>query len=807
MSDIFDRVLHYYGRKSSKLFCINIGAMDGVMFDELVGYSKSYGFRGLYVEPIPYLFERLKTNLDEGGNLFENAAISTENGTIQMMTIEQSAIDDGLVHPCFYGMSAVHPPKNGLGSEGDREIVEKWGRIIDVPCITFETLLSKHNITRVDVVKIDAEGHDWEIFHQIDLAKFRPKLIRLEWISLDDDQKNSIIQTFQKFNYEYEIANMDIMACPKEVLQEINSSHAIVSEPKPNQVSMDANCECDVTLVTGLWNIKRDQLSEGWTRSFEHYLAKFKELLEVENPMIIFGEPALESFVFKHRSHSNTRFIRRNQEWFKSNFYEKIQEIRTSEKWISQASWLRDSTQAKLEMYNPLVMSKMFLLHDAMLMDPFKSKSMYWIDAGLTNTVHPGYFTHDKVLRKLSKHVNKFTFVCFPYQANAEIHGFDFEEINKLSGKKVELVARGGFFGGPTQSIPEINCIYYELMQSTLTQNLMGTEESLFSIMLYRNNAHIDYFEIESNGLMNKFFEDLKNNALQLKTQRPSLYKNSAAASKTSISNVNKTSLYVIGFNSPGQFKVLIQSMMQYDANYIRQPKKYLLNNSTDKSTDAEYRSLCHEWGFEMIGTGTNLGICGGRQYIAEHFDRTDQDFMLFFEDDMFFYPNEIEVCKNGFNRKVNDLYWKSLEIISNGDYDFLKLNFTEFFGNNSTQWAWYNVSQDFRKSRWPNNPMLPNMGLDPNAPLTEFKNIRSHKGLAWADGEIYYSNWPQIVSKEGNRKMFMQTKWAHPYEQTWMSHIYQETIKGFIRPAILLLTPTEHNRFDEYAKELRKEN
>lgn len=798
MSDIFDKVLHYYGRKSVKLFCINIGAMDGVMFDELVGYSKSYGFKGLYVEPVPYLFERLKQNFSEEGNLFENAAISSNNGTIRMMTIDQAAIDTGLVHPCFYGMSAVYPPKNGLGSEGDRETVEKWGRIIEVPCITLETLLSKHSISNFDVVKIDAEGHDWEIFDQIDIEKFRPKLIRLEWINLQDEQQGRIIAKFKKCNYDYEIANADIMACPKEVLQEINS-HSIVSEP--NQLAMDTY-DCDITLVTGLWDIKRDQLSEGWTRSFEHYLNKFKELLEVENPMIIFGEPQLESFVFLHRKHSNTQFITRDQSWFKSHFFEKMQEIRTSEKWRSQTGWLGDSTQAQLEMYNPLVMSKMFLLNDARLMDPFNSKSMYWIDAGLTNTVHPGYFTHDKVLRKLSKHVNRFTFVCFPYQATTEIHGFGFEEINKLSGKRVEIVARGGFFGGPIQTIPDINSIYYQLMQSTLAQNLMGTEESLFSIMVYRNCNLIDYFEIESNGLMSKFFEDLKNDTLQIKTQRTSLNKANAPAR-----NVNKTSLYVIGFNSPKQLKVLIDSMLQYDPNYVVQPKKYLLNNSTDRTTDAAYNAICSEFGFEMIGTGENLGICGGRQYVAEHFDQSEQDFMLFFEDDMFFYPIEGAVCTNGFNRKVNDLYWKSLEIMSMHGYDFLKLNFTEFFGNNSTQWAWYNVNQEFRISRWPNNPRLPTVGFDPNAPLTDFKNIRSHKGLAWADGDIYYSNWPQIVSKDGNRNMFLKTKWAHPYEQTWMSHIYQETIKGNIRPAILLLTPTEHNRFDEYAKELRKES
>lgn len=581
--------------------------------------------------------------------------------------------------------------------------------------------------------------------------------------------------------------------------QNLINSHSIVSEP--NQLAMDTY-DCDITLVTGLWDIKRDQLSDGWSRSFDHYLSKFKQLLEVENPMIIFGEPQLESFVFLHRKHSNTQFITRDQSWFKSHFFEKMQEIRTSEKWRSQTGWLGDSTQAQLEMYNPLVMSKIFLLNDAKLMDPFKSKSMYWIDAGLTNTVHPGYFTHDKVLRKLSKHVNRFTFVCFPYEANTEIHGFNFEEINKLSGKKVELVPRGGFFGGPTETISKINSIYYDLMQMTLGQNLMGTEESLFSIMLYRNNDLIDYFEIESNGLMNKFFEDLKNDTLQIKTQRTSLNKANAPAR-----NVNKTSLYVIGFNSPKQLKVLIDSMLQYDPNYVVQPKKYLLNNSTDRTTDAAYNAICSEFGFEMIGTGENLGICGGRQYVAEHFEQSGQEFMLFFEDDMFFYPIEGTVCQNGFNRKTNDLYWKSLEIISMHGYDFLKLNFTEFFGNNSTQWAWYNVNQEFRITRWPNNPRLPTIGFDPNAPLTDFKNIRSHKGVAWADGEIYYSNWPQIVSRDGNRKMFLTTKWAHPYEQTWMSYIYQETVKGNVRPAILLLTPTEHNRFDEYAKELRKES
>jgi hypothetical protein len=553
------------------------------------------------------------------------------------------------------------------------------------------------------------------------------------------------------------------------------------------------------TLVTGLWDIGRGKLNEGWSRSFDHYLQKFKQLLQVDENMIIFGDNELKKFVFENRSLQNTQFIERELSWFQNNeFYSKIQEIRNNPKWYNQVGWLKESTQAKLELYNPLVMSKVFLLHDAKILDKFDSEYLFWIDAGLTNTVHPGYFTHDKVLEKLPKHIDKFTFVSFPYETSTEIHGFEFNQICEYAGEKVTKVCRGGFFGGPKNTISEINSIYYGLLKNTLDSNLMGTEESIFSIMLYKHSQLIDYFEIDSNGLFGKFFEDIKNELL-----------NKLTFNKQILHNLNKgnVSVYVIGFNSPKQLSTLITSMLEYDKNFIESPKKYLLNNSTDRSTDNEYNKLCEEYGFEIIGTGENLGICGGRQYIAEHFEKSDSDYMFFFEDDMFFYPKQGELCANGFNRYVKDLYKISLDIISKENLDFLKLNFTEFYGDNSTQWSWYNVPQNVRETYWPEKNRLPNMGLDPNAPKTEFKNIKVLDGLPYAIGEVYYCNWPQVVSKTGNKKMFLETKWDRPFEQTWMSHIFQETRKNNITSGLLLLTPTEHNRFDHYHSNLRKES
>ena len=554
----------------------------------------------------------------------------------------------------------------------------------------------------------------------------------------------------------------------------------------------------NITLVTGIWNIGRDELKEGWSRPFQHYLDKFSQLLDVDANMIIFGDEELKDFVFSKRSRENTQFITRPLSWFRDNeFFDMIQKIRTNESWSNQSGWLKESTQSRLENYNPLVMSKVFLLNDAKIMDQFNSEYLFWIDGGLTNTVHPGYFTHDKVLNKLSKHISKFSFVCFPYDAETEIHGFEYNKLNSIAGDKVTKVARGGFFGGPKDSIGDINGIYYSLLKTTLEEGYMGTEESIFSIMCYKHSDIINYFDIESNGLINKFFEDLKNDDLKTKNESKVVVTNNL--------DTNKVGLYVITFNSPNQFRTLIKSMTEYDKDYLIKTKKFLLDNSSDLSTTEEYSEICKEFDFEHIKKD-NLGICGGRQWIAEHFDTTDLDYYLFFEDDMFFHPNE-GVCRNGFNRYVPNLYTKSLEVMKKENFDFLKLNYSEFYGDNGTQWSWYNVPQSVREQFWPGKNRLPVQGLDPNAPKTVYSNVLSHKGLPYAVGEVYYCNWPQIVSRPGNQKMFLDVTWAHPFEQTWMSHMYQLVKKEELYPGLLLLTPTEHDRFEHYDGGLRKES
>jgi hypothetical protein len=54
---------------------------------------------------------------------------------------------------------------------------------------------------------------------------------------------------------------------------------------------------------------------------------------------------------------------------------------------------------------------------------------------------------------------------------------------------------------------------------------------------------------------------------------------------------------------------------------------------------------------------------------------------------------------------------------------------------------------------------------------------------------------------------MFLNTKWAHPYEQTWMSYHFQETRAGRLRPAVLLASLIEHRRDFHYGGDERIES
>jgi hypothetical protein len=560
----------------------------------------------------------------------------------------------------------------------------------------------------------------------------------------------------------------------------------------------------NLTIVTGLWNINRNG------RPFEHYIENFKRLLDIPQNLFIYIPQEYEYLVWEKRKKQNTVVKIYELEDIKrlyTPFWDKTQEIRTNQNWLNLAGWLSNSPQASLEWYNPIVQSKMFMLHDATIWNPFNSEYFFWLDAGITNTVPHTHLVENNVLNNLIEHGNPFLFLSYPYEANTEIHGFEIKSMNMYAGQDVKYVCRGGLFGGHKDQIKEANSTYYSLLQKTLNSGNMGTEESLFTIMTYNEPDLYKRYELDGNGLIVKFTQALiENNVKLVEVIKPKIA-NAVKVTDRDILNY-KTNLYMLTFNFPKQILHTISSM-EKTPEWLTRPSLVLLDNSTNNEAKIENKSIAEKYNFEYIDLGNNTGICGGRQAAAEHFDNSDADFMFFFEDDMTVNPPEMvgQVCRNGFMKYVPNLYNILHKIMLKDGFDFVKLTFTEVYFDNDKQCSWYNVPQSIRTRDWGNYDKLPVTGLDPNAPLTNFKNIRVMDNVSYIDGEVYYANWPMIVSKAGNKKMFIDTKWAHPYEQTWMSHMYQMTKEGNLKPAVLLASPIWHDRIMHYKPEERREN
>jgi FkbM family methyltransferase len=184
----FNRLLGELSATTDDFFVIQIGACDGVMADPIHDWIKRSNWRGILVEPQELEFEKLRdTYRQEHDRLvFENVAIADKNGTCTLHRIKDSARTDDWERG-FASLLARFA--------SDRSIAEV------VPCITFDTLLRRHRVSRVDLLQIDVEGYDFELLKQIDFPRLRPAMIRYEHRHLRPRDKHACKIYLERWGY------------------------------------------------------------------------------------------------------------------------------------------------------------------------------------------------------------------------------------------------------------------------------------------------------------------------------------------------------------------------------------------------------------------------------------------------------------------------------------------------------------------------------------------------------------------------------------------------------------------------------
>ena len=157
---------------------VQIGSNDGTQQDPLHDAILRGTWRGVMVEPVPYVFRRLQHNFGHLPTVrLENVAVADVEGKLPFYHLPETA-EPGL--PPWY---------DALGSFSRDVLLRHVDYIPDiaerivcsqVPCVTFAHLCERNDIHELDLLHLDTEGHDYAILKQVDLARWRPRLIIYE---------------------------------------------------------------------------------------------------------------------------------------------------------------------------------------------------------------------------------------------------------------------------------------------------------------------------------------------------------------------------------------------------------------------------------------------------------------------------------------------------------------------------------------------------------------------------------------------------------------------------------------------------
>jgi hypothetical protein len=84
-----------------------------------------------------------------------------------------------------------------------------------VECLTVKELLRRNDIKHIDLLHIDAEGHDWRILQQFDFDVVRPKIVLFERRHLNREDQEAARRMMQDAGYQVKAMEWDFLCLLK----------------------------------------------------------------------------------------------------------------------------------------------------------------------------------------------------------------------------------------------------------------------------------------------------------------------------------------------------------------------------------------------------------------------------------------------------------------------------------------------------------------------------------------------------------------------------------------------------------------
>ena len=185
-----------YADSHPDVFFVQIGSHDGRKGDPLFPHLETRpGWRGIMVEPVPKYFVALQ-ELRGADPRFQlvRAAITIHSGTVEFTTVDTTE-----EMPEWADQLSSIDPHVVAKHAADVPALAEQIRTIQVPAMTFDELT--RDVTRIDVLHIDTEGHDAAILDQVDLNDWTPDLILFEHLHLGADDRRRCVRRLRAAGY------------------------------------------------------------------------------------------------------------------------------------------------------------------------------------------------------------------------------------------------------------------------------------------------------------------------------------------------------------------------------------------------------------------------------------------------------------------------------------------------------------------------------------------------------------------------------------------------------------------------------